>query len=123
MIQNSKVKSPKYSDLVAFMIFVQNVCISQNGCSPKCPLKDAYYKCKIIARPTWLSNLNSYMYGKVSAAYRLFSRLKDRCMLTHRCKDCRLYDSSNSKDCMYYIYVYKIRSIINDHVTMRNMRY
>ena len=124
MIENAKVSSPKFSDLLAFTIFAQNVCIGQGKCSPKCPLKDPYYKCKIIAKPTWLSGLNSYMYSKISAAYPLFRRLKDKCML-YRCSECDLYEQLKEgyRDCIYFRYVCSIRHIINNNVgSWRHLR-
>lgn len=118
MIQNDKVPKVKLSDLIAFEVFTQNICIGQNGCTPKCPLKDPYCKCKIVANPTWLSSLNTYMYSKASAAYRIFGRLRNMCLLSE-CNKCRLYtkiDTALYKDCLYYTFVAKLRRIINNNV-------
>ena len=126
MIQNDKAPKAKLADLIAFEVFIQNICIGQKNCSPKCPLRDPYCKCKIVARPSWLSSLNSYMYSKVAAAYRLFGRLKNMCMLS-ACSNCRLYvkvnidDDRSYNDCLYYSFVIKLKRIINHNII--NWRY
>ena len=126
MIQSDKIKPAKTADLLAFMIFLQNVCLSQKTCSPKCPLKDPYCKCKIISRPTHLHHLNSSMYTKIAALYPLFNKLRISCLFSS-CKTCGLhrddvsyktrYGSIWHTSCSYFLAITKLQNIINSTLT------
>ena len=124
MIESDKFGSIKFSDLAAFMIFIQNICLSQKQCTPRCPLKDPYCKCKFVSSPSWLSNMNTYMYSKIAAIYPLFSRIKNKCMFS-KCNTCGIFCNSDNhhRRCLFHYYLYKLNKIINDNVgSWRHMR-
>ena len=120
MIQSNKFGKMKFSDMIAFMIFIQNICIGQQRCSPKCPLKDPYFKCKIVASPSYLGTYNNYMYSKLAMLYPLFARLRAKCMFGSGCRDCELHikvDGSRYFECAYYHMMLILRRVINSNLT------
>ena len=124
MIQSNKPNKPRQSDLIAFTIFIQNICLGQSRCTPKCPLKDPYYRCKIIVKPTWLSSLNSFMYNKIAIVHPLFRNLRNKCIMTS-CKDCELIvcdEDNRYSECSYFAFISKLRNCINKYVGC-NWRY
>lgn len=83
------------SEVLSLVSMVQNMCLAQTRCTPKCPLKDPYCKCKFISRPTNLKGLNNFMYNKIADLYPLFRRIRSKCNFT-ACSKCTYYIRLNS---------------------------
>ncbi len=116
MIQSDTLCKGSVANLIAFKIFIQNICIGQQRCTPKCPIKEPYSKCKIISRPTSLFNLNSYVYSKAAAVYPIFNKLRNMCLFNKGCKKCALSVEGRGYRCQYYKFIDKLHSVINRYV-------
>lgn len=121
MIQSDTLGKGSIANLIAFKIFIQNICIGQQRCTPRCPIKEPFSKCKIISRPTSLFSLNSYVYSKAAAVYPIFNKLRNICLFNKGCKNCVLSVETEgrwgtSHTCQYYKFVDKLHSVINQYV-------